>query len=160
MPLIDSTSKEEILPRLDAKRRFIGPVGFHRKKRLLTEARCLLIPSTVQETSSLIAMEAFASGTPVIAFDSSALPEIVEHGRTGYIVSNSREMARAIAAIGKIKSAECVRSALHHFSAQQNGRSLRATLCSPRYQDCRRTGGDPRGASHVLARRRVATLRT
>lgn len=111
--------KQEIFPRLDDKRRFIGPAGFSRKKRLLSEAKCLLIPSTVQETSSLVAMEALAAGTPVIAFRSGALPEIVEHGRTGYIVANAREMARAIASIGKIKSEACVKSAWRYFSADQ-----------------------------------------
>ena len=111
--------QEEIVPRLDGRRRFIGPVGFNRKKRLLSEATCLLIPSTVQETSSLVAMEALASGTPVIAFRSGALPEIVEHGRTGWIVSNAREMARAIASVGKIRNEECVKSASRYFSADQ-----------------------------------------
>jgi glycosyltransferase involved in cell wall biosynthesis len=51
-PLHQSYFKEEIAPRLDQDRRFLGPVGFNRKRRLLGEARCLLIPSTVQETSA------------------------------------------------------------------------------------------------------------
>ena len=37
--------RDEIVPRLDARRRFIGPVGFERKRRLLAAARCLLVPS-------------------------------------------------------------------------------------------------------------------
>ena len=52
----------EITPRLDAKRRWIGPLGFARKRRLLSSARCLLIPSLAAETSSLVAMEAAACG--------------------------------------------------------------------------------------------------
>src|SRR5207249_5576489 len=88
--------ESKIVPRLDERRQFVGPVGFHRKKRLLSKAKCLLVPSTVNETSSLVAMEALAAGTPVIAFPSGALPEIVEHGRTGYLVSDVKEMAQAI----------------------------------------------------------------
>lgn len=111
--------REHIAPRLDERRRFIGPAGFSRKKRLLAEAKCLLIPSTVQETSSLVAMEALAVGTPVIAYRSGALPEIVDHGRTGYLVSNVREMARAITMADKLDSDECRRAARKHFSSTQ-----------------------------------------
>jgi glycosyltransferase involved in cell wall biosynthesis len=110
--------RKKITPRLDSRRKFIGPVGFDAKRRLLLQARCLLIPSTVQETSSLVAMEAMAAGTPVIAFASGALPEIVEHGKTGYLVSNAKEMAKAIAAIDRIDSEECRRTAARRFSAE------------------------------------------
>ena len=47
-----------VRPRLDRWRRFLGPLGFARKRRLLTAARCLLVPSLTPETSSLVAMEA------------------------------------------------------------------------------------------------------
>lgn len=110
---------ERLAPLLDERRRFIGPVGFAQKRRLLSEAKCLLIPSTVAETSSLVAMEALASGTPVIAFRSGALPEIVEHGRTGYIVESADEMAQAIAAVDRINPAECMRAARERFSSER-----------------------------------------
>jgi glycosyltransferase involved in cell wall biosynthesis len=110
----------EILPRLDGRRRrFIGPVGFQRKRRLLAAARCLLAPSLVQETSSLVAMEALACGTPVIAFPSGALPEIVEHGRTGFVVRDVRQMAEAIRAAEGIDAEVCRRVARERFSARR-----------------------------------------
>jgi glycosyltransferase involved in cell wall biosynthesis len=99
--------------------RFIGPVGLVRKRRLLAAARCLLIPSLVPETSSLVAMEALASGTPVIAFPSGALPEIIEHGRTGFLVDGPREMARAIRQVDKIQPAACRAAARDRFSADR-----------------------------------------
>jgi glycosyltransferase involved in cell wall biosynthesis len=111
--------QEQIAPRLDERRRFIGPVGFERKKRLLRESTCLVIPSTVQETSSLVAMEALATGTPVIAFRSGALPEIIEHGRTGYLVSDVREMARAIKSVDKLDRNACRRVARQFYSADR-----------------------------------------
>jgi len=109
---------KELLPRLDgASSRFIGPAGFAPKRRLLATARCLLAPSLVPETSSLVAMEALACGTPVIAFPSGALPEIVEHGRTGFIVQDAGEMAEAIRAVDAINPVECRRAAEDRFSA-------------------------------------------
>lgn len=110
---------ERLAPLLDGRRRFIGPVGFAEKRRLLGEAKCLLIPSTVAETSSLVAMEALASGTPVIAFPSGALPEIIEPGRTGYLVNSAEEMAEAIAMVNGIDGQECLREARERFSSQR-----------------------------------------
>jgi glycosyltransferase involved in cell wall biosynthesis len=109
---------KEIRPRLDRRRRFIGPVGFSAKRRLLAGARCLLVPSLVEETSCLVAMEALAAGTPVVAFRTGALPEIVEHGRTGYIVSDAEEMAEAIRMAGKLDAEECRQAAQTRFSAE------------------------------------------
>ncbi len=108
--------EQEVRPRLDARRRFLGPLGFRRKRRLLAAARCLLVPSLAPETSSLVAMEALASGTPVIAFPAGALREIVEHGRTGYLVSNATEMADAIRLAAGIDPATCRTAARTRFS--------------------------------------------
>ncbi len=56
----------EFAPRLDARRRWLGPVGGEAKRRLLATARAVLIPSLAPETSSLVAREAAAAGAPVV----------------------------------------------------------------------------------------------
>jgi glycosyltransferase involved in cell wall biosynthesis len=109
--------EEEIRPRLDRRRIFIGPVGGARKRRLLSAARCVLCPSLAPETSSLVAMEALACGTPVVAFAAGALKEIVEPGKTGYLVQDAREMADAIAACDRLDRAACRAAARTRFSA-------------------------------------------
>ncbi len=106
----------EVAPLLDRRRRWLGPVGFARKRRLLAAARCLLIPSLAEETSSLVAMEALACGTPVIAFPVGALPEIVEHERTGFLVRDPAEIAAALRRVGEIDPEACRRAASERFS--------------------------------------------
>jgi glycosyltransferase involved in cell wall biosynthesis len=107
---------EQIRPRLSARVRFLGPVGFSRKRRLLTAARCLLVPSLVAETGSLVAMEALACGTPVVAFPAGALAEIVEPGVTGFLVSDAREMAKAIHMAEEIDPEACRAATRRRFS--------------------------------------------
>lgn len=111
--------EEEVKPLLDERRRYIGPVGIEEKVDLLARAKCLLAPSSVAETSSLVAMEAFASGTPVIAFRSGALPEIVENGVTGFVVESEDEMADAVRRIGEISPSACHTAAATRFDANR-----------------------------------------
>ena len=111
--------REEIEPRLTPPNRLLGPLPLARKRRLLAAARCLLVPSLAPETSSLVAMEALASGTPVIAFPAGALPEIVEDGRTGFLVEGIEAMAAAIRQVDRIDPAACRRAAVERFSAER-----------------------------------------
>lgn len=110
--------KNEILTRLEPRKyKFIGSIGKERKSRLLASAKCLLVPSLVPETSSLVAMESIASGTPVIAFASGALPDIIDDGETGFIVNSVEEMANAISNAGIINPERCREIAKEKFSS-------------------------------------------
>lgn len=118
-PAHDAYFRTELLPRLRHPHRFLGPVGFTRKRWLLGAARALLVPSLAPETSSLVAMEALACRTPVIAFRSGALPGIIEDGRTGFVVRDLHEMAGAIAASGRLDLAACREAARRRFSVER-----------------------------------------
>lgn len=108
-----------IRPRLSGRHRFVGAVGRLRKRELLAGARCLVLPSLVSETSSLVAMEAMASGTPVVAFRRGALEEIIEHGRTGFLVDTPEELSDAIEASRDLSSSLCRERAEAAFSAEK-----------------------------------------
>jgi glycosyltransferase involved in cell wall biosynthesis len=113
--------REEIQPRLDrsgqgAQHRFLGPLLPERRQRLLQRALCLLHPTLAPETSSLVAMEAMAAGTPVIAWRSGALADLVEHGITGFLVESTEEMAEAIGRVSTIFPETCRARAAARFS--------------------------------------------
>lgn len=95
--------------------RFLGPLGAEQLQPLLARASCLLHPTLAPETSSLVAMEALAAGTPVIAYPSGALREIVEDGVTGYLVRDIEEMAQASLDVHLISPAACRAAAEQRF---------------------------------------------
>lgn len=110
---------EQVAPRLDRRRRYLGPLGFARKRRLLAGARCLLVPSLVPETSSLVTMEAAACGTPVVAMRTGALTEVVQDGRTGFLVDDPAGMAAAIRRVDAIDPEVCRAVARARFTPER-----------------------------------------
>lgn len=111
--------RDKVQPLFDSRRQYLGAVSGEHKNRLLAEASCLLIPSLVAETSSLVAMEAISSGTPVIAYGNGALPEVVDHGETGFIVHSQGEMSSALDRIGLISPEICRQTAEARFDASR-----------------------------------------
>jgi glycosyltransferase involved in cell wall biosynthesis len=83
---------EFIRPHLGEAIEYVGEVGHADKVELLMGARALIFPIDWEEPFGLVVIEAMACGTPVIATRRGAVPEIVEHGRTGIIVDHYREM--------------------------------------------------------------------
>lgn len=95
----------EIRPRLQRAGenvRWVERPSFDEKAELLRNARAMLLSTQAPETSSLVAMEAAACGTPVISFPKGAIPEIVRHGVSGFLVNDWREMAHAIADVDQV----------------------------------------------------------
>ncbi len=130
--------EREIAPRLRRRdARWLGPVGLARKRRLLSSARCLVVASLAEETSSLVAMEALACGTPVVARRAGALPEIVEDGRTGFLVEDEAAMARAIRDAAGLDRQACRASAVARFDHRRMASEYLAL-----YEECAREARD------------------
>jgi glycosyltransferase involved in cell wall biosynthesis len=75
---------------------FVGEIGETDKAKFLGDASALLFPISWPEPFGLVMIEAMACGTPVIAFNFGSVPEVVENGRTGYVVDS---IAEAVAAV-------------------------------------------------------------
>ena len=83
--------ERQVQPHLgDAGVAFIERPDFREKVQLLRHARALLVTSLIDETSSLVALEAMACGTLVVGFRRGAIPSVVAHGETGLIPGFSR----------------------------------------------------------------------
>lgn len=110
--------EDMIKPRIDGQQiKYIGPVNMQQKIRLLSRARGFLNPIQWEEPFGMVMIEAMALGCPVISFARGAAPEIVVHGKTGFLVHDVNEMVRFIPRIDDINR-EATR--LHvecHFSA-------------------------------------------
>lgn len=110
----------KVLPHIISKNcRFVGEADVCLKRHLFNFAKCLLVPSLVEETSSLVAMEAMANGVPVVAFKAGALNDIVKNGENGYLVQDVIEMAKAINEVDKISPEICHSIAKKNYSVDR-----------------------------------------
>ena len=81
---------------------YIGEIGEHQKSEFLGNARALLFPIDWPEPFGLVMIEAMACGTPVIAWNRGSVPEVIDHGVTGYIVDSEEEALAAVSNIERI----------------------------------------------------------
>jgi glycosyltransferase involved in cell wall biosynthesis len=86
---------------------YIGEIGEQEKRTFLGKARALLFPIDWPEPFGLVLIEAFASGTPVIAYRHGSIPEIMEEGVTGFIVTNQEQAMEAAGKIDTIDRRNC-----------------------------------------------------
>lgn len=117
----------EVLPFLGDGVDYLGEVSHEEKVRLLQGARCTLFPSRREEPFGLVLLESMACGTPVVALRRGAVPEVIEHGTTGFVVDDVAEMAAAIGAADDLDPHDC-RS--HVETTYSEGRMIRSYLAA------------------------------
>jgi glycosyltransferase involved in cell wall biosynthesis len=90
--------------------KYLGKVSDVEKLRLLQDARAVILPFLSYEVDSIIAKEAMSCGTPVVAFNTGAMAEIVRHGRSGYVaggLEGEHGMLGLLREIDRIRPSEC-----------------------------------------------------
>ena len=110
---------EVVKPMLGPDAVYIGEVAGPEKVRLLGSARAILNPIRWPEPFGLVMIEALACGTPVVAFPEGAAPEIVDHGRTGFLCADEHDMADRVGQVGGLSRQACRDSVRDRFSAER-----------------------------------------
>ncbi len=109
--------KNEVEPHIDNKQIiYEGHVSQERKKELLSNARALLHMINYEEAFGLGVVEALTCGTPVIAINRGAMPELIMNGETGFLVNNVDEAVDAVQKLGSISRKRCRESVEKRFS--------------------------------------------
>jgi glycosyltransferase involved in cell wall biosynthesis len=107
-----------IKPLLDCDKQiiYIGEISSEHKKHWYRHARATLFPIQWGEPFGLVLVESMACGTPVIAFNKGAVPEIVVDGKTGFVVDSMDAMIEVVDRIDSINPGDCRRHVQNHFS--------------------------------------------
>ncbi len=112
--------KKYIEPFIDGEQiKFIGPVNPEKRNELLGNALATLHPVMRPERFGLIMPESFACGTPVIGFDKGSIKEVINDGKTGFIVNNIDEAVEAVKKIDNINRIDCRIEAVEKFSVEK-----------------------------------------
>jgi glycosyltransferase involved in cell wall biosynthesis len=98
---------------------FIGEVGPAQRDELFAGALATLMLGAWPEPFGLVAIESMATGTPVIARRAGALPEIVDHGRSGFLVDDLEEGRLAIELASGLDRRQVRHLAVSRFSAER-----------------------------------------
>jgi glycosyltransferase involved in cell wall biosynthesis len=95
---------------------FSGNLKGPRKNKFISEAKALLFPIDWEEPFGMAVIEALACGTPVIAMNRGAMPEIIEHGVNGFLADNEAEFLEYMKRVDEIDPAACRQSVIDKFS--------------------------------------------
>lgn len=109
---------------------YSGNLSGAKKRKFISQAKALLFPIQWEEPFGMAVIEALASGTPVVAMNRGAMPEIIEHGVNGFLANSPEEFEEYALRVNEIDPEDCRRSVEARFSA-----SLMADAYIERYRD-------------------------
>lgn len=126
----DAYFREQVKPYLDHQIRYVGPVDVAGKNELFSQARALLHLNTIPERFGLVLAEANAAGVPVIAMDLGSCREVIEDGKTGFLVNSVDEAADALKRVHRIDRGACRRRVERHFSIETMVEAYERVYCA------------------------------
>ena len=111
--------RELVEPHLGPGVTYAGAVGPQERDELLGGALALLHLISFAEPFGLSVVEALATGTPVVAFPLGSLPELVDDGRTGFLVADVDGAVAAVGRLGELRRADCRAEVERRFTAER-----------------------------------------
>jgi glycosyltransferase involved in cell wall biosynthesis len=96
--------------------RWIGTVTSRERNKLVASARVSLFPLQWEEPGGTAVVETLALGTPAVGLSRGCLPELVEHGRTGWLAKSPDDLEALVQAAGRIDPRECRDQAARRFT--------------------------------------------
>jgi glycosyltransferase involved in cell wall biosynthesis len=109
---------EQVEPHLGQAIRYLGPVDVPGKNTLFARACALLHMNTIPERFGLVLAEANAAGVPVVAVDLGSCREVIEDGRTGFLVDSAAEAAGRLRDLSDIDRSFCRQRVQQRFSIE------------------------------------------
>jgi glycosyltransferase involved in cell wall biosynthesis len=110
---------EKVEPHLSEQVEYLGNAEPAKRKSLLGKALALLHPISFNEPFGMSVAEAMLCGTPVIAYNKGAMPELIKHGETGFLVNNLGEAVDAVDRLKNINRRDCHNWAAKQFSSEK-----------------------------------------
>ncbi|MEO3890124.1 glycosyltransferase [Nonomuraea sp. B5E05] len=108
---------DQVSPYLDEELvRWVGAVGGQARDHLYASARAALFPLQWDEPGGTAVVEALALGVPPVGLRRGCLPEIIDHGRTGFLADTEEELAEWVLRVDELDPEECRREARRRFS--------------------------------------------
>jgi len=115
----ESYFRRQVEPYIDDRKVcYVGPVGVAEKNELFARACAVIHLNTIPERFGLVLVEANAAGVPVIAMDLGSCREVIQDGKTGFLVTNVNEAVGALTRLSEIDRSDCRQRVQQCFSIE------------------------------------------
>ncbi|WP_035140292.1 glycosyltransferase family 4 protein [Fischerella sp. PCC 9605] len=122
--------EQKVKPQIDGKQvEYLGEADHNQKNALLGGAIATLFPIIWREPFGLVMIESMAAGTPVIATKFGSAPEVIAHGKTGFLCNSVQECVSAVSQVSELDRYTCRAYVTERFSVKQMTDSYEAVYC-------------------------------
>jgi glycosyltransferase involved in cell wall biosynthesis len=120
LPWSEKYFLEQVKPFIDGTQiQYIAQLPYEPLLKLMSRARGFVFPLQWDEPFGMVAIEAMAAGTPVLAYPRGSMPELVRDGETGYLCATEEQMIAAVGSVERIDRIRCREWVRENFSVER-----------------------------------------